>query len=746
MTTYGTTGYGKILPWGGITFPAPTTPVSLAGDIQTKGIIEATLEAISESDNEIGGFVMTRLSSAQSEGDTTLTVESTLDWPDSGKLGLGGLVYYYTGKTATTFTGISHIAAGVSTPGLAIDHRVDSSVIDVNLQRSALELVRRALFVDTAEDEYLKVVGRNLGVNYIPIFGDDDQFREIIKFMAYCPKGATQGLEAALTGLVGAGNFEIYEDLIMYPNTVFIKIDSSVITGSVSAGKAYLTGHAWDDLSGSQDTLTLGATPITVQGVTLKDLGEVFDFRNDKPSALTYAYWEGETPASAFTYTGSESEATSVTQVAGLYTKFKSNSGGTVYYRMLDTQGARITPDSYVEYNVSMQIPTGSILSAGDLLQAHLSIEDGDYRVNAGLENDMSFGLFATEGGGHLGSTVTLVVDQFYDITIKKFDDDYVELWVDGQLIETQAYSAFTDTTTNHRVEFGIAGTPATNMEVWFKQLGLDIINIVDYWSAREDGTGTVATANPTRLVLSGATHVFVSGDVGDGFRISGSGVTNPSGGNNNGDWVIDSFVSGTTVELLGRQHTDAEVSITNPLRVEVPSDRKFKYPDDLGKELVISGSALGNNGTYVIDKLLQEGTFTDFSTFATPIEEYTTICEVSAATFTTETGLDWKLKPVFITETGLDWVQADASSFVTTTLTLRQALWVNGLVMEISLSDVLTGQLLKDIDVGNLVIDLGPPVLYEYYPMYLADPVGAIAAYIDTITAAGVIPEVLMV
>lgn len=747
MPSYGLGGYGLSLPWGSVVFPTPSAPTSTAGSIQAIGLLEATIGAIAEEDNEMGGFRITRLTSLHPAGSTVLSVESTLDWPDSGKVGLEGIAYYYTGKTSTSFTGITHLANGVSQAGTAAIHKYNSSVVDASLQQSALERLRRSLFVEYAEEEDLNVIGRNLGVFRLPIFGDDDQYREIIKLMAYCPKGTIQGIRFAMNGLVGDGNYEIYEDLIMHPNTVFIKIDSSVIAGSSSAGKTYLTGHAWDDLSGTQDTLALAAAPITVQGVTLKDLGEEFDFRNAIPSAVTYEYWDGQTPAVAFVYQGSVVEGTGVTQVSGLYTKFKSNApSGTVYYRMDGPHGARIVPETYVEYTTTLQIPTGSALTAGKLLQASMEIFDGAYRVRAGLENTMAFGLFATEAGGHLGSTVTLSYDQFYDVVIRKYGEDYVELWVDGQLIDTQDYSAFTLATSSHQIEFGIAGTPANNMEVWFKEAVLKIATVTDYWSARETGTGTVNTANPARFVLSGSSHSFVAGDVDKGFKITGSGITNAYGGNNNGDWTIDTYASATTVELIGKLKDGASVSTVNPTRITMEEVDAFTYPDDLGKEIIISGSAYGNDGTYVISKLLQPVTFLDFDAdFDSVIEEKTNICEVVAATFSSESNLDYQLKPVFTTETGLDWVQADASSIAAATLTLRQSLWANGLVMEISYSDVLTGQLLKDSDVGNEVIQETPTLLYEYYPFYLADPVGAIQEYIDTITVAGVIPEVLM-
>ena len=734
---YGKSGYGIVLPWGGVVYPPYAPPVSEAGNLSDLGILEATLGAIAEEDNAIGGFCMTRLTADHPSGSTTLQVESALDWPSIGHVGIGGVLYGYTGTTLTTITGVSHVAGGIEVAGTAMDHKKDSAVIDVSMQRSAMDRLRRALLVDYAEAEDLVTIGRNLGVLYRPIFGDDERYRGVIKAMAYCPKGTIQGIELAMTALVGAGNYTIYEDLITHPNTVFIRLNESVVTGTASAGKAYLTGPAWDALSGSSDTLALASEPTTVQGVTLKDMGEAFDFRNDKPSEVTYPYWEGQTPAAAFTYEGSVLEGTGVIQFAGLYTKLKSNApSGTVYYRMDAPHGARIIPESHVEASAVLQIPTGSTLTAGKLLQASIDIFDGAFRVRAGIENTRAFGLFATEAGGHLGNTVTLNLDQFYDISIKKFGEDHVELWIDGELVDSQLYSAFTTPTTDHQLEFGIAGTPSANMEVWFKEVNLNIKSTRDYWSSRESATGTVATANPKQFVLFGSSYTFLPSDAGKGFEIKGSSASNPS---NNGKFVIDSYVSGTTITLKGAQKNGATLSGTNRITLDDPNG--FTYPDDIGKEIVITGSALENNGIYVITALLQPGD--EPLAFATQRTEKTNICEVSG-TLVNEIGLDYRIDPVFSDETGLDWVQSDSSSIAGTSITLRQPLWENGLVMEVGYSDVLTGQILKDTSLGNVVVSDGPPVLYEYYPLYLSDTVGALSSYIDTITVAGVIPELL--
>ena len=725
-----------------------TSPTAGEAALAAKGLVEALTEIFGEEQNLAGGLRMTRTTAVVSATDVIVPVETTFELPTTGKFGLDGIVYYYTGTTATSFTGVSHIAAGASVAGARIQHRVNSTVVDLSGQYSALDLLRRGFLVNYAEGDDLSALARNLGVNRLPIFRDDDQFRAVVKALAYSPRGTVLALETALESLLGAGNYEVYEDLVQHPCTVFIRIDPSVFMGASSAGKAYMNPVEWDALAGGQDELVLSRTPLAVAGVQLHDLEELFDFKNAKPSAITYDYYPGAAPAGAFTYAGVEAE-TQVTVSAGEYTQLVSAAGNTVYYEMLDTQGARIRPESYVEISAMLMIPGGTPISA-DMEECSITIHDGAFRVSAGF-NNAGLGLFNTVGGGFLDPPVATVLGTWYEVTIKKFGTDHVELWLDGALIASEPYASFASVSAVHKSEWGIRGAPNMGMTVRTKQFGYEVKTDTDFWNAR-GVAGSVAGANPTRFNDNIA--LLGPADVGKYLTIRDASLLNPQFGNANGHYLVDSFVGAGVVELIGAVKPGATVGGT-PTRIIVDDPEAFTYPDDLGKEIVISGSGTTNDGTYVIEKLLvfqSPATYKDLRTPAQggdydsggQITVQTNICEVVAAAFVPEVDLNYRLDPVFVNDGALSWELSDASLFVADTLTLVQPLWVNGLIMQIRYSDVLTAQILADNQADNAIIDTGPPVLYEYYPFYLQDILGLIRAFVDAITAAGVIPEFL--
>lgn len=715
-----------------------------------KGLIEALTEAIGEQDTEIGGHRLTRLTAVANEGDTSIAVEATEGWPETGAIGIDGVKYSYAGKTFTSFTGLKHIAAGAEVTGCATQHRNDSPVVDTTKAWSAIEQLRRALLVEYADGDNLNVIGRNLGVNRLPLFRTDDQFREVVKAMAYNPKGTFYGLDLAMKGIVGEGNYEIYEDLLQYNNTVLIRLQNAAITDDISAGKSFMQSLEYDDLEPAlgKDTLEVSTEPITVQSVVLSDLDELFDFRTMIPSAVTYPYYPGATPASAFAYTGTATEGSVVYPVTGGgYTIFDLSgvSAQSALYEMDGPKGARVVPESKLMASALIQFPTGHGLTVSDLDQCHVHIHDGSKQIGVGVRSSLSpvpiIGLYKPGDTAHQGSTVTLANDTWYEVTVWKRGEDWVELFVDGQLISRVAYSVF-DSTGSHKVVFG--SDPAGTGPIFhIKQLGMDIHTPRDYWSV-EHASGITATGTPERFD-SGKADYFTTDDEGKRLDIFGSGVANAYGGNNNGSWLIDSLPGGSPsqdVDLVGADHEDAEVESANPTRITVKTDDMFTFPDDLGKKITISGSSLGNDGTYVITKLLKEGTLEDLAGFDTEIPQKTNVCECSTATFVSETGLDWHLIPNMVTESGLEWRLSDAGSFSGTTITLREALWVAGLIMGIRYTDVLSAQVLEDTSVANTLIQDDPEVLYEYYPFYINDPLGILQAYLVTVTAAGVIPD----
>ncbi len=260
-----------------------------------------------------------------------------------------------------------------------------------------------------------------------------------------------------------------------------------------------------------------------------------------------------------------------------------------------------------------------------------------------------------------------------------------------------------------------------------------------DFWNDR-DTDGIVATADPVNLESSSAT--FIAGDVGKELVISGSAISNAQGGNNNGRFLIATVIDPNEVTLVGPSHDGLSVETATPLRLFAPAGHPFVFPDDLGKKIVISDSGLGNDGTYVIDKLLNEDTLDDLEDDASQLRTTTTVAEVVGATFVSELDLTWHLLPVFETETLLAWELSDAGSMAGTALTLRRAVPDFGLIVEVQTSQVQSAQLLEDATIDNEVIATDPEILYEYYPFYLADALGIVRLFLSQLTAAGIIPD----
>lgn len=185
----------------------------------------ATLDAIGQLFNEIGGRLLTRLTAEAPAGALAppsaeaftgggggggggggsivsspfLQVESTFGFPTAGTLYLDGELVRYTGTTPTKFTGLTR------DPFRATPQRAGEVVA---LHRaangpaySAIEATRDALFVDTATGLSLDILGRNYGVNR-PEGANDDLYRALIRLLSYQPGRGTRAAIAAFLDLV----------------------------------------------------------------------------------------------------------------------------------------------------------------------------------------------------------------------------------------------------------------------------------------------------------------------------------------------------------------------------------------------------------------------------------------------------------------------------------------------------------------------------------------------------------------
>jgi hypothetical protein len=239
------------------------------------GLFKAALDAVLGSDDSIAGQRFTRLSSPLAEGETAdMLVESTLgfgedtDGSSDARLLVGGEIVAATGRTEADpfkFTGLTR-GEEATTDKL---HPAGEVVWDLSRNASALDRVRRGILVRTARGEDLDVVGRNLGLKKCPGI-TEEEWREIIKAVAYVPKQTLDAMDRALTALLGAGNYAIKE-LPSDPWKVFVE---ALVALSTSVKGRFL-------LNGGEAQLTTGA--LTVD--TTYDINHVLGVYDDTPMA-----------------------------------------------------------------------------------------------------------------------------------------------------------------------------------------------------------------------------------------------------------------------------------------------------------------------------------------------------------------------------------------------------------------------------------------------------------------------------
>lgn len=699
------------------------------------GFLEALSSSIGDQLNELSGYRVTRLTAPVGVGATVFPVESTAGWASSGDIGVKGIRYSYTSKTLTSLDGIHYLFGGATVSGAKKDYHVDSTVFDLNRDYNMLDRFRQSTMVETAIDEELSVLGRNHGVLRLPFLNDDTTFRQILRAVAYNPRGTVYGIEQALEALAGVGNFEIYEDLINHPNKIFIRVAGDVLLGSSHEGKAF-TGVLGSLPMDSDTGLTLSNPPSTVASVRWKDENHTTDMRAAKPSVETIEEYEGDLGTQVWVYDGAD-EGVDVAVLPGDLGVSINDASITERARYVHT--ARVQPESRAIFEVTTYLlSTATFGSVGEQWMG--SIKDGGRDIAWGIQHvDAATFNLGFYNAGFVSGSVTLNYDQWYTVAILKETNGEVHLVVDGVKTQTEDRTSFA-ATTDTEFSFGSHSTTVAGQTAYVKNTRFFATTPTDYWNARGDSADTSA---PDGIDIN--VGLLVAGDIGKEIRITGSTTTNPSGGNNNFRGRIVTVPTSETMTVEGLPE------LSNAL-VEVPGDKvyvgrtnAFQFPDDLGKQLVISGSSLGNDGTYTIASLLQQGTEQDLSALTGPIRETTNIAVVSAGLVASEQGLVWRMDPAFVVETGVDWELSNAGSFAGVAVTLRQAVPIpNGSytrVVDVYSVSIPSAQVLLDATIVMALLSMTPR-LYSYYPFFLNDPLAAVRGYIDDLTAAGVIPD----
>lgn len=231
--------------------------------------LKATVAGVGQESNNTDGLIFTRLTADLPPallGTTvpaaalTAEVETTYGFPDAGTLILpGGEVVTYTGRTATTFT------------GLARDDTVSTTyprgdVVALWTQdRSAFDNARGSLITATAEGGFLDAIGQNYGVGRFQ-GASDEQYRRLIEVLAY---QAGRGTDTAICevieiimepfilsgsdGIIVAGNTLLSPSAPFTPGMVGLRIrvdgDVYLIQGYTAATQVTLAptaSHFWN--------------------------------------------------------------------------------------------------------------------------------------------------------------------------------------------------------------------------------------------------------------------------------------------------------------------------------------------------------------------------------------------------------------------------------------------------------------------------------------------------------------------
>lgn len=702
-----------------------------------KGFLEGCTHTLGEMLTHVGGVRATRVAApGAAAGDTVVDVESTYGWPASGKLGLGGVVYWYTAKTSSQLQGLYYVSNGTPVSGIQEARNPGDAVLELSRSLGALDQLRRAFLVDYAEGSDLEAVGRNLGVERTQEVGDDD-YRAVIRAMAYAPLTTLWAMENVLDALVGVGNYEIQEDLIANPHLVVVRLSGALLSSAISDGKCFLQSGVLV-LADSDTAATLPEGYLNVGGVRWADEAIETDCRTERPSADVQVEYAGQAdPGTQLWAFQGAAEATEVLVLADDSGCVEFTSLGPAYYRHV----CRVIPETSGEVAALISIPATGTLDASNRLQVALVVRDGERSLAVGVENiDAStyyLGFIDESTEAFVGTPTVLSKGGYYDVQVLKRGRGGVTLVVGSRTEDFVDYADFA-ASADHAVEFGIlstglAGDPTPRL----RYLRVAMRTGLEYWSSR-GAAGLVATVDPDAFD-SGVPGAFLVGDVGKALDLRGATAPNAQGGTANGRYTVAEVLDSQTVRLEGRPVAGgAVVDSSTPQRV-VLSAEALSFPDDLGKVLRLGGSALGNGGDWTIVSLLHPVSLADLGSFDTPFPEKTHICEVAAASFVSEVGLDWELIPAFVDDASLVWELSGAGEFAADVATWRDALpALDGAyprVLEVLASTVLSAQLLPDATVENIET-LG---VWSHHPAYLATAWHYLLYYLDRLVAAGV-------
>jgi len=623
-----------------------------------------------------------------------------------------------------------------------------STVVDASQSYSALDKLRRALLVEYATEEELDRIGRNLGSSRLPGMGDE-VYRCILQTEPYLPKSTIYGIELILECLFPGGGASVYEDLINFPNTVFILIPAVSAGTAVFEGKTFLAPTGKDvtpptdpalggaafgrkgrekQTSSTTTTVTVGHEPTTISEVLRVPLLDAYN-NGQPPTGNGYTYVDesdaGTIESDVFTgaaLIGGELVLSQTVKAA------PSDDGGRAEIATTGStvHGSSVEVDTWFMKQGSTVngFPWGlRYEDAGRVYGVfwnETTVRITDDPNNAGVLDDKPHGLDLSVLRWHRfrlrrdtkngRSTMTVLINEhpvFQGVPLEKFP-----------------------VSANNKQSFGywFQSGASQNWIAYWHDMSLREVSGRNHANIkRQDGSFTGADNVLTTGVAS-----FVVGDTGKRVRLWTPGTGGAVARKNLGVWDA-TYLSSTTLGLTGRL-TDAIATartVSGSNFIELPGEGGLFDGDDVGKEVEIVGSTVvpSNDGPRVVLQVV------------TP-----TKLRVDGAAFQNEASLQIRFNPYngvtgrFVATTGVEWELVGVATNAGAVVTVRDPFPAASTDLELSYTTIFSAHILRNEFVRNEGSGGSAPNIF--YPFYLFDVDQATRALMDSITAAGVIPE----
>lgn len=598
--------------------------------------------------------------------------------------------------------------------------RMLAEVVEASGSYSGIDKVRRSLLIDLAKEEEIDRIARRFGLIRPRSLVDDEIWRKVVMVRAYLAASPIYSLEIMLDALFPQGGWAVEEDLTLesldgrprHANEVFITIPD-LVPGSEFRGRTFLTGPE-DAVSTSATTVTVGETPITVISVKLAPLDIDLDM-DVLPSAETPAWtYQAESVGAEGAFFFVEVDGDRWDPETGIVTinhlRHRADNPGNNSGRYYLSVPGLATLPRFHRWEIE-GFWRRNAYTAHNGYPWHLRMRDGE--ISAVLDWDPD----DIRLNGVVVAVAVLTGSTAWHHFRMERRGDTILVYLDRMLIARVAVSTF-PADINTDVSFGYFDQAAAqNWEVWWDNVHVRNAGQRNYWNlARDDGS----LAGGGSDILSSAAALFVTPTDNDKF-IWLEAVENE----NWGLWGT-TYTAANQLTLAGIPRVEgARVYTGGGGEQFVELLDPLLHARHIGKDIIISGSSLDSGSN--------DRTVTLIGMFHEKLGEVSN----PGADFVDEDELDWEFDTAFVAESSIPWELVATGTNVGTALTFRETLPDHPTDLKIQYTKVLSAELLRNEFVSNLGI---APDLY--YPCYLLDVDEGIRTLIESVTAAGVIPQ----